>query len=49
MINDHERSLMYMTNNRPKILPCGTLHFTGKGSDEQLLTDTNWLQLDKYD
>ena len=23
--------------------------FTGKGSDEELLFDTNWLQLDKYD
>ena len=31
-----------MTNNSgPKIFPCETLHFTGKGSDEQLLTDTN--------
>ena len=39
-----------MTNNSgPKILPCGTQDFTGKGSDEQLLIHENWLRLDKYD
>ena len=39
-----------MTNNRgPRILPCGTPDFTGKASDEQLLIDTNWRRLDKYD
>ena len=39
-----------MTNNSgPKTLPCGTPDFTGKGSNEQLLIDTNWVRLDKYD
>ena len=39
-----------MTNNGgPKILTCGLPDFTDKESDEQLLIDTNWQRLDKYD
>ena len=38
-----------MTNNSgPKILPCGTPDFTGKGSDKQLLidkTDYDWINM----